>query len=142
MVIDNPLYIKHGGPLPSSYYVLNDLTAILTDQLCYCPRFIEVEIGTKGLSLISKVTQLLNNRTEPRSGCHQRSNALCYSFSNIKGFRRQSAPDISNSGNGLPRRPTGSGIVWIHLTSPTYGIETTAFMSHFKDPLSLIHTYT
>lgn len=49
MVIDNPLSIKHGSPLPSSYYALNALIAILRDQFCYCPHFIEVEIGTQGV---------------------------------------------------------------------------------------------
>lgn len=40
------MYKKHGGPLPSSYSALNGLTTILRDRFCYCPHFIEVEIGT------------------------------------------------------------------------------------------------
>ena len=38
------LHIKHGGPLPSSYYVLHALTVAQRDQFCYWPHFIEEEI--------------------------------------------------------------------------------------------------
>ena len=36
--------MKHGSPLPSSYYALSALTATQRGQFSYCPHFIEEEL--------------------------------------------------------------------------------------------------
>lgn len=74
-----------------TYYLLcTALTSILRNQFCYCPQFI-VEIGAQEVKPLIKATELVNNRTESKSGCCQRSNALRYLAS--LGQRIQKAKD-------------------------------------------------
>lgn len=77
-----------------TYYLLcTALTSILRNQFCYCPQFI-VEIGAQEVKPLIKATELVNNRTESKSGCCQRSNALRYLASLVKGFKKQRTPDL------------------------------------------------
>ena len=69
MIIGNPVCMKNDSPLPSSYFALSALTSILRNRFCYCPYFIEEEIGIQGVKPLSKATQLVNNRTEPKLSC-------------------------------------------------------------------------